>query len=598
MPANPNKLSQFWQEIKRRRVIHVITVYASAAFVIIELVGNLTEPLNLPTSLSTIVIIVLAVGFPPAIILSWLYDLTSGIFERTRPMEDIQEEEKAKVPNAWKIATYVSFLVIAGLVVFNIVTRGDVLKPGMIQSLAILPFENYTGDKQLDYVAAGMHSSLVGDMGKLGALRVTGKTSSSIYKNTDKSALDIARELDVEALVEPAVMYYGDSIRLQIKLITLYPKEKQLFVEDYMVDKSQVLNLFSKISKQIADEIMIELSPEEERLFAKSRTVDREAYDEYLKALGRVDFSRESLYKSLEYLNNAVEKEPDWAPLYAGLVDVWVYIQQMGLESTYITSPKIYTNLNKALELDPDLSDSHYLSGMIAYLMEWNWEKSEKEFLKALVINPSDAESRIFYAHLLCILQRYDEAIPQAQLALELDPLNPNMKIWYSVVIRAVDDYDPKSALELAEEIAAADPNYYMAYVAIEAAAFYYRDYNKVMEATKHVLAKEVDFKEVERIFEESGFVAANEEILRQLELIAQNGFVSPVVMASRYMMVDQPDKAMEWIEKGFEVHDPQMPYIATPGFFCEPLFDNPRFIEIIQKMNLPLPTSEPISTH
>ena len=88
MPANPNKLSQFWQEIKRRRVIHVITVYASAAFVIIELVGNLTEPLNLPTSLSTIVIIVLAVGFPPAIILSWLYDLTSGIFERTRPMED------------------------------------------------------------------------------------------------------------------------------------------------------------------------------------------------------------------------------------------------------------------------------------------------------------------------------------------------------------------------------------------------------------------------------------------------------------------------------------------------------------------------------
>jgi len=280
------------------------------------------------------------------------------------------------------------------------------------------------------------------------------------------------------------------------------------------------------------------------------------------------------------------------------LVDVWVYIQQMGLESTSITFPKIYTNLNKALELDPDLSFSHYLSAMIAYLMEWNWEKSEKEFLKALAINPSDAGSRIFYAHLLCILQRYDEAIPQAQLALELDPLNPNMKIWYSVVIRAVDDYDPKSALELAEEIAAADPNYYMAYVAIEAAAFYYRDYNKVMEATKHVLAKEVDFKEVERIFEESGFVAANEEILRQLELIAQNGFVSPVVMASRYMMVDQPDKAMEWIEKGFEVHDPQMPYIATPGFFCEPLFDNPRFIEIIQKMNLPLPTSEPISTH
>jgi tetratricopeptide (TPR) repeat protein len=289
----------------------------------------------------------------------------------------------------------------------------------------------------------------------------------------------------------------------------------------------------------------------------------------------------------MEYLNNAVEKEPDWAPLYAGLANVWIAIQQMGLESPSITFPKIYTNLNKALELDPDLSDSHNLSALIAYLMEWNWEKSEKEFLKALAINPNDAESRIFYAHLLFILQRYGEAIPQAQLALELDPLNPNMKIWASVVISADD---PKSALELGEEIAAADPNYYMAYAVIEAAAFYCRDYNKVMEATKHLLAKKVDFKEVERIFEESGFVAANEEILRQLELIEQNGFVSPVAMACRYLMVDQPDKAMEWIEKGFEVRDPNMPYIASPGYSCEPLFDNPRFIEIIQKMNLPLP--------
>jgi tetratricopeptide (TPR) repeat protein len=595
MPHSPNKLSQFWQELKRRKVIHVITVYASAAFVIIELIGNLSEPLNLPTSLSTIVIIVLAVGFPPAIILSWLYDLTAGSFERTGPMEDVQEEEKAKVPNAWKIATYVSFLVIAGLVVFNIVSRRDVLKPGMIQSLAILPFDNFTGDEKLDYVADGMHTALVGDMGRLGALRVTGKNSSSIFKDSGKSAPDIARELDVEALVEPAVMFYGDSIIIQIKLITLYPQEKQLFVEDYMVDRSQVLNLFSKISKQIADEILIELSPEEERLFAKSRTVDKEAYDDYLKALGAIDFSRESLYKAMEYLNHAVEKEPDWAPLYAGLALVWLDIQQMGLEPTSITSPKIYENLNKALELDPDFSDSHTSSAMIAYLMDWDWEKSEKEFLKALAINPSDAGSRVFYAHLLCILQRYDEALPQAQLALELDPLNPNMKLWASFVLMAAGDF--KSALELGEEVAAADPNYYMAYSVIENAAYYYKDYKRVMEASKHLLAWQVDFKEVDRIFGENGFVAANEEILRQLELVAQNGFVAPVGMAQRYMMVDQADQALEWLEKGFEVRDPNMPYIATKGYLLDSLFDHPGFMEIIQKMNLPLPISEPVST-
>ncbi len=157
MSYNPNKLSQFWQELKRRRVIHVITVYASAAFVIIELINNLAEPLNLPANLLTIVVIVLAVGFPLAIVFSWLYDLTSEGIEKTKPIKEVREGEKTVVPNAWRIATIISFVVIIGLVTINIVmgTRG--LRSGDIESLMILPFDNFTGDDQLDYVAAGMH---------------------------------------------------------------------------------------------------------------------------------------------------------------------------------------------------------------------------------------------------------------------------------------------------------------------------------------------------------------------------------------------------------------------------------------------------------
>ena len=151
MAGNPNKLSQFWLELKRRRVVHVITVYASAAFVIIELVNNLSEPLNLPVNLPTIVIIVLAVGFPLAIILSWLYDLTSEGVEKTRHVSEIQEGEKTIVPGAWKIATYVSFVVIIGLVVLNVMGKSNQIRPGSIQSLVVLPFVNFTGDDQLEY---------------------------------------------------------------------------------------------------------------------------------------------------------------------------------------------------------------------------------------------------------------------------------------------------------------------------------------------------------------------------------------------------------------------------------------------------------------
>ena len=164
MPAKQNKLSQFWQELKRRKVVHVITVYASAAFVIIELVNNLAEPLNLPARLPTIAIIVLAVGFPLAIILSWLFDLTSEGVEKTKPLSELREGEKAPVPNAWKIATYVSFVVIIGLAVLNIVGGDKQLRAGDIQSLVILPFDNFTGDDQLEYV--DIWNPMLGENGK------------------------------------------------------------------------------------------------------------------------------------------------------------------------------------------------------------------------------------------------------------------------------------------------------------------------------------------------------------------------------------------------------------------------------------------------
>jgi uncharacterized protein YhhL (DUF1145 family) len=130
MPQKPNKLSQFWQELKRRRVIHVITVYATSAFVIIELVNNLAEPLNLPLNLSTIVIVVLAIGFPLVVILSWLYDLTSEGVERTKPLSEIQEGKKPAIPNTWKIATYVSFTVIIGLATLEIACNYRIGHPG------------------------------------------------------------------------------------------------------------------------------------------------------------------------------------------------------------------------------------------------------------------------------------------------------------------------------------------------------------------------------------------------------------------------------------------------------------------------------------
>jgi tetratricopeptide (TPR) repeat protein len=373
-------------------------------------------------------------------------------------------------------------------------------------------------------------------------------------------------------------------------VITPFPFEKQLWVADYREDKSKIVNLYNRIAKQIADELMIELTPEEERLLAKSGIVDRDAYDEYLKGLYYLeDFDKESLMKALGYLNRAVEKDSSWAPLYTNLTLVWASIVQMGFESPEVAGPKIFENMNKALELDPDNSDSRFISGEMAFLAEWDWEKGEKELLKSLAINPNNAIARVIYSQLLCILQRPDEALTQGQLAIELDPFNPLIKVLYSFTVLSVSDCE--KALALAEKVTADDPEHYMANNAIESAAFRCGDYDKVMKAAKYILpVRGIDYQKVERVFKKQGFVPAYEEVMRQSEILAQNGYFSPVEMAVRYMMVDQKDKALDWLEKGFEVHDQNMPYITTDAYLCEPLFDNPRFIDIIKKMNLPLP--------
>ncbi len=589
MAITPNKYIRFWQELKRRKVLRSLAIYAGTAFIILEASSIIFPLWNFPDWSMNLVLWLLILGAFINVIIAWIYDITPGGIQRTRPMEEVAREERTPDSRGWKAATYISLVVIVALVIFNVIPT-QTIKAGDIQSLLILPFDNFTGDDQLDYVAAGMHSALIGDMGKISALRVISQTSASVYKRKDMSLPQIADEINMQAVVEPSVLCYGDSVCIQIRVITMYPEEKQLWVAEYKEEKSQILNLYNRLTKEIANDLMVEITPREEQILARSRTIDKEAYDAYLKGsyfLG--DLSPESLNKAREYLNKAIEKNPDWAPLYAGLAEVWGGMTQMGIESPEIAGPHIFENLNKALELDPDNADSHYVIALTAFLSEWDWEKAETAFLKALAANPSHASARIIYAQLLNCLQRNDEALTQGRLAIELDPLNPLVQVWYAAVLMGVGDFEP--ALAIGEKVTADDPGNFMGNNLIEMAAFVCVEYDKVMEAAKYIIpVKGVDFKELERIYGESGFVAAYEEIMRQLEALAQKGYSAPVEMAYRYMMVDRPDKALEWLEKGFEVRDPVMPYIATHAFLFDPLFENPGFIEILRKMNLPLP--------
>ena len=586
MSQRPNKLSRFWQELKRRRVVHVITVYASSSFVLIELINNLGEPLNLPPNLLLIVVIILAVGFPLAIIISWLYDLTSKGFEKTKQLTEIGDEEIMVVPNAWKIATFISFVVIIGLVTLNISARRDLVKPGSIQAIVVLPFDNFTGDEGLDFFVQGMHTSLIGELGKISGLRVIGKITSSTFKNSNLSIQEIAKRCSVQAAVEGAVLGLGDSIDINIKLIVASHREKPIWIADYTESRSHILNLYNRIAKQIANEIKVNLTPEEEQILGRSNSIDRDVYNAYLRSHQYWDdLSYTSLTSALEYLTMAVEKDPDWAPLYAGLSKVWAGLAQFGYVSPDSAFPKIHEYAHKANELDPDLLLSHFSLASV-YWEEWNWEKSEQEFLKAISINPSDAVVRIFYAHVLTILQRTKEAVKQGQLAVDLDPLNPLILSLNAVVIASNGDW--KAARALLEKALSIDPEFYFANNLMEFVAYHCGDYDQVFESVKNYQPFEDSaIKDFKRTLIEKGFAQAYEKMLDQMELMAQHNPNISADMPYRYGLLNQFDKAMAWIDTLYEIHDPNLPYFVTGYAHLDSLYDNPRFIEIVEKMHL-----------
>jgi TolB-like protein len=541
-----------------------------------------------------------------AIIIKWYlkykdFKIISKSKEGEEKFENINYDDSAKVkskPIKRSLLIYTSLifiLIVASVVVvLNLPGKksGDITK--LEKSIAVLPFKNDSPNDSTTYFLDGVMEEILTNLQTVKDLRVISRTSVEQYRNQTKSIHEIARELGVNYIVEGSGQKYGSSFRLRAQLI-MAEHESHLWGESFQQKITEVEDIFNiqiRIAKSIANELKAVITPEERKLIEKIPAADLEVYDEYLKARSYFNnYTKESLNKALEYLNSAIEKNPDWAPLYAGLAELWIWIQQSGWEPPSVAGPKILENLNKAMELDPDLAEVHYQNAVIAQLVEWNWEKSEKEFLKALAINPNNALYRLMYAQLLLILDRDDESLEQRELAISLDPLNPATKLMYIGTLVQAGDY--KTSLSLMEEALATNPEDININGMLEIVAYKCKDYDKVIRAVKYSLPITIEedaFKGIEKIYSESGIAKAYEEIMKHLEKYAENNYIGFSEMAIRYIIANQPDKAMDWIEKGFELHDPIMTYITRSGHFFDTMFGNPRFIAICKKMNLSLP--------
>ena len=594
MSNNPGRFVHFWKELKRRNVLRSLAIYAGTAFIILEAATIIFPRWGFPDWSIDLVLWLLILGAIINIFVAWVFDFTSQGIQKTKPSEELTEVEKRSGSKGWKAATYLSLVVIVALIVLNIVSGPKELRAGDIQSLVILPFENYTGDDQLENMVAGMHSILIGDMCRISGLRVIGKTSSRLYREVDMSAGDIADELNVDAVIEATVMCLGDTVCMQFRLVSTTGEEEQLWVGDYKEDKSQILNLYNRVTKQIAEEVLIELSTSEEQVLAKDRTADRDAIDAYIRSHTYWgDLSAEAFDKAEEFLILAIEKDPEWSTLYAAMAIVWTGRMQMGMVDTETGRKQISANIDRARKLDVDFADSHFINGVIYSWPDWDWEKGEKEFLQALAINPNHVMARMYYAHLLMILQRMDEALVQGKLALDLDPKNPLLLTLYSVVLKG--DNQHRAVMEYLEKALYIDPDHTFTRSQLGRAYYNLGEYEKhleIQEASLILRLGEDKVPDLVSIFREEGQQASYQELANLWELIHEGQDIHPVFMSRRYYWAGEFEKALDKLEKAYQAHNPNMAYIGI-GSRYEALHDSTRFLEILDGMNLPPPRNQ-----
>ena len=316
--------------------------------------------------------------------------------------------------------------------------------PAPIRSVAVLPLASFSGSPEDDYFVQGMTESLITDLAKIGSLRVISRTSVMRYNRTEKPLPEIARELNVDTIVEESVLRSGDRVRITAQLIDA-ATERHLWAESYERDLRDVLKLQSEVAGAIAREIKIKLSPQEQASLANTPRVDPEAYQAYLK--GRFYWSKRSgqgFRKGIGFFEEAIARDPSYALAYAGLADCHALLAAVGHAGTATQEAvsKAAEAARKAIELDDSLSEAHTSLGFLKFRFDWDWAGAEREFQRAIALQPGYATAHQWYAMCLRILGRTQEALTEMRRALALDPLSLTINAGLARLLSATGQHD------------------------------------------------------------------------------------------------------------------------------------------------------------
>jgi TolB-like protein/DNA-binding winged helix-turn-helix (wHTH) protein/Tfp pilus assembly protein PilF len=459
-----------------------------------------------------------------------------------------------------------------------------------LTSLVVLPFENLSADKDQAYFADGMTDELIAHLAKIRSLRVISRTSSMEYKGTHKTLSQIARDLNVDALVEGTVLRSGDRVRITAELVQV-ATDRHLWAETYESQLGDILALQSHVASAIVNEIRVKLSPEDQVRLATARPVSTQSYENYLK--GRYYWnkrSEEGLIKAIDYFQLAIKQDPNYALAYAGLADCYSIIGSaiVGTVPTADVAPKARAAALRSLELDNTLAEAHTSLATVRFNYDWDWNAAASEFRRALELNPSYATAYQRNSLYLMSMGRTSESLAEMNRAHDLDPLSISTNFSLGWRLYMAREYD--QAIEQLRNTIDMDPEFVLPHLvlgqAYEQKKMYDQAITELRRAAEISQSSPPAIAALARTYAISGRATEARKLLDELMEQSKKRYVSPFYVAIVYAGLGENDQALDWIEKAYKDRSNAIVF-AKVDPQLDTLRSAPRFQSLLHRLAL-----------
>jgi eukaryotic-like serine/threonine-protein kinase len=455
-----------------------------------------------------------------------------------------------------------------------------------IDSVAVLPFVNAGGDPNSEYLSDGITESLINSLSQLPHLKVMSRDSAFMYKGKQTDARTVGSGLGVRLVLEGRIIQRGDSLAISTELVDARDNS-HIWGQQYDRKLADMIELRDEITKEMTTALRMRLSGEDEKRMTKSYTANPEAYQNYLKGrYWRNKVDEEGLRKGIEYFQQAIQKDPSYAQAYSGLADCYFASANFGITAPREAYPKAKEAALKALEIDDTLAEAHTSLGVVKAFYDWDWSGGEKEFRRAIELNPTYAFAHQLYGLTLANTRRSEQSIAEGKRALELDPVSALVNVNLAGAFYWARQYD--AAIEQARRTLELDPNSFLAHFVIGLSYLQESMYNEATAELEKGLAispgNASTLSGLGCAYALAGRKGDAQKALDQLIELSKKRYVPAEMIARIYSGLGQKDKAFEWLEKGL---DDRSIYDINAYPMFDPLRSDPRWVDLLRRMNL-----------